>query len=464
MPLRSFLAREGLLVFSVCATLAVLLGFASAGSSDMWLAIAAGQSITTHGLPRIDHLTQWTQGKTWVDQQWLAQILIAKLFSLGGTRAVVLICDGFAAAAFAGAAATARNRGASSRATLWVAIAALAALAPFAGNPRTQSLSYLPFVTIVVLVSRDSRRPSRLILASLPLLVIWANLHGSVLLGALIVSVHGLLSVRKRTLGVALALIGAPWVCVLASPYAAHLPGYYLSTVASSNFSRYVQEWQPTHLSAITAAFYLLAAGALYLAGRCRREFTFSEGAILLVAGIAGAHAMRNIVWFALAALVLLPAPLTVITNGREYTLRLNRVGGLMGLAVAAAMVTVSAMNGDLGRGHYQTAAADTAYANASGEGRVFATEIYSDWLLVEHPTLTSRVAYDARLELLSAADVKSLSALISRGDDWRRLTNGYSTFVLDRRSNSELVAKLQSAAAARTIYEDKNTIVLTRN
>jgi hypothetical protein len=463
VPLRGFLAREGALIFSVCATLALLLGVATPGYSDTWLAIAAGQVITAHGLPHADNLAVWTHGTRWVDQQWLAQIVIAKLFRFGGIRAVAFVCDGMAATAFVVAAAAARRRGASSRTTLWVAMVALAALAPFAGNPRTQSLAYLPFVVLVVLVSRDSRKPSHVILVSLPLLVLWANLHGSVLLGALMVSVHGVLSLRRRPFRNSIPLIVAPWICVFASPYAIHLPAYYVSTIGSPNFARYVQEWQPAHLSPFTVAFYLLAGGALYLSGRCRRQLTPTEAALLVVTGVAGAHAIRNIIWFAYATLILLPPLLSAITKGREYPPRLSRLISLVGVAAAGTLIVLSAANAELGRGRYPTAAADAAYANAGKNGRVFTTERYADWLLVEHPDLAARIAYDARLELMSARELSSLAALISRGDAWQRLTNGYSTLVLDQRSNRKLVLKLQHAKGIHTLYRDANTIVLSR-
>jgi hypothetical protein len=93
----------------------------------------------------------------------------------------------------------------------------------------------------------------------------------------------------------------------------------------------------------------------------------------------------------------------------------------------------------------------------------VFTTERYADWLLVEHPDLAARIAYDARLELMSARELSSLAALISRGDAWQRLTNGYSTLVLDQRSNRKLVLKLQHAKGIHTLYRDANTIVLSR-
>ena len=42
---------------------------------DTWLTLVSGREIFEHGLPRVDSLTVWSRGSTWIDRQWLAQLL-----------------------------------------------------------------------------------------------------------------------------------------------------------------------------------------------------------------------------------------------------------------------------------------------------------------------------------------------------------------------------------------------------
>jgi len=106
-------------------------------------------------------------------------------------------------------------------------------------------------VDLEAVAGRDELRR---VLLVLPILVLWANVHGSVVLGALLTTVAGLLLVA-RTLrnsagaGNELLLRGAllaiaPCLCIFASPYGSSLFHYYGSTAFNSSFGRIVSEWQ----------------------------------------------------------------------------------------------------------------------------------------------------------------------------------------------------------------------------
>src|SRR5262249_13169458 len=147
----------------------------------------------------------------------------------------------------------------------------------------------------------------------LALLVLWANLHGSVVVGAALVSGYGLLelvgSLRRRQ-GLpprALVLFVAPWLCMFVSPYAASLPAYYREVLFSGGFGSYVTEWAPTTLTYWSVPFYLLVVGGLWLLGRSSRQVSAFEGFAFLGLTILGFDAARNCVWLALFALILLP-------------------------------------------------------------------------------------------------------------------------------------------------------------
>ena len=46
---------------------------------DSWIALVVGREVATNGLPHVDTLNDWTRGVEWVDQQWLAQLLLYEL-------------------------------------------------------------------------------------------------------------------------------------------------------------------------------------------------------------------------------------------------------------------------------------------------------------------------------------------------------------------------------------------------
>src|SRR5215467_3637846 len=142
---------------------------------------------------------------------------------------------------------------------------------------RPQSFAYPLFVGVLWLLLDDLELRSRRVFLVLPLLVLWANLHGSVIVGSALVSAYALIEIvqslwaRPRTVpGRSLLLLVTPWLCVLASPYATSLPHYY-RTIFSSGFGTYVTEWAPTTLNFQNAPVYLLALGGFWLLGRTGR-------------------------------------------------------------------------------------------------------------------------------------------------------------------------------------------------
>ena len=53
-------------------------------TQDSWLALIGGRDVAAHGIPHQDTLFVITHGARWIDQQWLAQLVIYDLYKAGG--------------------------------------------------------------------------------------------------------------------------------------------------------------------------------------------------------------------------------------------------------------------------------------------------------------------------------------------------------------------------------------------
>ncbi len=450
--------RESLLVVVVGAyTCGLLARLPDQLRQDGWLALVGGRFVAHAGLPSTDSLTAWSAGTRWVDQQWLGQLLFFRLFELGNLRLVMLTHVVLLGAALATAMAAARWRGGSARSVALVTTLALMTII-LSAQLRTQSFAYLLFVSVVWLLIADTRSPSRRVLLVLPLLIVWANLHGSVILAAGLVALRGVFLLRRRQRFLGSLLTFAPAVCLFASPYGLSLAGYYRATILNPSFSRIVTEWQRSTPSFMTAAFYVLAFVGMWLVGRHGGRITRFEKVALLVTAVGGMLALRNMIWFCLLAVIVLPTPLseTVAPYSAHERPRFKSAMAIAAcVALIGATVAVAAQPESwYTRKAYPEAAARAVATAAEHQpsAHVFADIRYADWLLWERPRLAGRVVYDARLELLGRGRLDQLYRWTNRASN--AALAGSQVLVLDPRDEPSGLDEL---------YQGKRVAVLVR-
>jgi hypothetical protein len=439
---------------------------------DTWLALSAGREVA-RGLPGEDTLTVWTAGARWIDQQWLGQLAWYGIASLGGVRLAALGGAVAIVAAIAALLATARRNGASPRAVAAAGCAAMAIVAPSTAV-RTQTLGYVLFALVLVLLLADARARSPRVLLVLPLLVLWANVHGSVLVGALLVMLAA--AVRAvpaafRSLPAALrlreaALLVAAPLCALATPYGPAIGSYYAGTLGNDGFATLVAEWQPTSFPG-DLPFFVAAFGAVWLLARHGSRLTAFERLAVPSLVLLGLVATRYVVWLGLLLAAVAPRLVDAAWSGRHDAPLRPRLNALLlaslGLALAASVAAAtSAPQTRLERDYPAAAAAAVRALDRDGEARVFATERFADWLLWTQPSLAGRLAYDARFELLKASQLRDVVRVKSRSGDWLRLLDGYDVVVLER--DLDPVAAALVARGATIAFRDDRVTVLSRS
>jgi hypothetical protein len=435
---------------------------------DSWSTLVGGREIANHGLPHRETLTVMAHGVRWIDQQWLAQILFYELFRAGGYRLILLVHVALIASAFGLALVAARHRGASPLSVFLVACTCFF-VAPWGWQLRAQSFAPLLFVGVFWLLIADGRAGSRRVFLVLPLLVVWANLHGSVALAAVLVALYGLVRVLDRKRGETakgLALIVLAPLAVLCSPYGLSLVHYYRELLINPPFRNLIVEWTAPTPRPITALFYFLAFATVWSVGRWGRKLSTFERLALLVTLASALSATRNIVWFGLAALVLLPVLLdetriSSAAGAHPAVRRALSLASLAGLAVTLAIVAAKPA------GWYDhlwpnNAGAAISTATRDPATRVFASDKYADWLLWRNPKLAGRVAFDIRFELNSRAQIRRLSNYFGRiGPNWQAAARGYQVIVLGRDADERVRLALRGDARIRQTYISPDLAVL---
>ena len=451
-------ARLGALL-PILAPVALLAGVLAGVSRqvivpDTWVALVSGREIAGHGLPHVEHLTVLAQGHGWVDQQWLAQLTLYALQQAGGLGVAIAVSNLAVVVAYALAARAAQERGATPAAILGFLILAFAA-APWGVQARTQALALPLFALVLGLVLRDpgARRASTLWV--LPVIGVWGNMHGSVVLGAALVSVYGAEAfVRDRRNFRAAALAVLAPVAVFASPYATGLPGYYATMLIHPPYGHDIVEWQRTTPSGITAIFFALAAVTLALLVLRRRRVSLIDWLLLGLTFATALSAVRLIPWFALAALAI-ASPLVSVKPGRRFH---GKAADALACVAVAGIIAAAAWTGTHSYVGSTDARTLTAVRSAARGGDVFADLMLADWLLWEIPELRGRVAYDGRPEILTRQQFKGVIAVARRTPGWRAQVRGYDVLVIPRPRHHRLDLK-----GWRRVSTDENVVVYRR-
>ena len=180
--LREFIPSWPLIVGLVFFVRALAQPMALLNDPDTYLHIAAGRWMLAHtALPVHDPFSHTFAGAVWVPHEWLAEVILAATYDLAGWSGLVLLT----AAAFAVSGALLIRfllRWAEPFSAL-IAVALGAALVQghLLARPHLLALPLLVVWSGALFTARDtgSGPPFRL----LPVIVLWANLHGSFMFG-----------------------------------------------------------------------------------------------------------------------------------------------------------------------------------------------------------------------------------------------------------------------------------------
>jgi hypothetical protein len=451
-------------------------------NQDGWLALVGGRSVALHGIPHHDTLNVLTHGVRWVDQQWLAQLAIYELDRVGGLALYSLVDSALMLVALGMAIVASRKLGGIERHALWVLPVAGLLYVSGGLQIRTQGLVYPLFVATLWLLCSAVRAPaSRRVYWVFPLLIVWGNLHGSAALGAGIAMTYGATlliedaraagwrrpwsHLRGRTIAF---LIGSP-LCLLVNPYGIGVVRYYDVTLLNPTFNKVVSEWKPvTSLTVLAVPFFGLLFATIWLLGRSGSRTRLFDHVTLMILAIGAIFAIRNVTWFGLAALMLLPGAISGTLRPLRAPDRRPTINVLLAttalVILVGAMIAVAVKPASWFERQYDQRAVKTVSAALARDPgiRIFADVRYSDWLLWHDPALAGHLAYDTRFELLTSKQILALADLTQLPAPHQRdILTGYGLLVLDP-LNQPATKILLGRPSVHVILNGKRVVIAT--
>jgi hypothetical protein len=461
---------------------------------DFWWHVRVGQLILEQGQVPWTQLFSWSipDDTPFIYTAWLAEVLFFVIYRLGGLDLIHFTRNVLVIATFALVGIEAHRRSGSWKlAGLAVALAGMMAMGNLVVRP--QDWAWVPFVIFAAILGRYADGQLRPIwLVALPLLMLfWTNVHGSFVLGAVLVG-GGVVGEALRILlrqadalswrklqWLALAGFGTVLVTVI-NPYGLALHSWVLKVMGDAPSARFGPEWQaPTPSGVVYGTFYLSILLLLVAFATARRRPSPTD--LLLLCGFLwlAFSGRRYVMWFAILAMPILAQALARPGNSpARPQAGAPLFNGILAALIAMPLVLVQPWfirSLPLGEDYaeqvhappapplltVQTPIAATEYLRASPGGRLFSDLGYASYLIWALPG--QRVFVDTRVELYSLTQWEDYFAINEdRGAIELLERYGADRVMLKLADQDGLAKALAQAPGWRREYADTWTEVWT--
>ena len=381
-----------IVVIGVCAVLVRSATHAGL-SGDVFYQVAEGRwMLAHHAVVSHDVFSYTVLGRPWLSEEWGFALLLAWMVAHVGAVSYWLVSAGACCGALLVSVARWREIGSGWLWTAALSILAGAAMYDFV-SPRPQDLSYLFFAVLLLVLTLARGRPVWLV-AVPPLLLVWANLHGSFLLGlavlvlelvvSLLPSLPGRLTSHKLPAKVMAVTVVGALCATLVNPHGPGLLSYSYHVSSSSELTSFIAEWQSPDFHSLFLLAVIVGPLLLLLALLVFTETTFALDDVALgcVMFVATLHAARFMPYFVLAMCSVLSRWSPVKHETIRPTLLTMPVAAIACLVLLVGPHT-AAGTPEKGGGTMSTPVAATNFLRHQ-TGRVFTTYWWSDYMIYQ--------------------------------------------------------------------------------
>jgi hypothetical protein len=455
------------LLFTIAARIPV--------DTDTWWHLRSGQTILqSHSVPFVDSFSFTKAGQPWIDQNWLAQIVLYGCYALAGSVGLALFTATLATVGMAFIFATCRGsvyiRGI-------VAILSAATAAVF-WSARPQMFSFVLSAVVLYLIyayKRDPARHRRHLWLLPPIMVLWVNLHSGFAIGFIFLACAIVGEVLNNLMpGSAAAsaasdarptvllgpLLLVSGVCVLAllfNPYTYQMLLYPFQTAGIGTLQQSIQEWaSPNFHGRESWPFLILLFGTLAAVGFSKRGWDWTDLALVSVSAVLALVWQRNFAVFALAAApalcdhigtilqnMRLELPATPPPQGARRGVNWSILVGLGLVALFKINVTLNPSTIAQAQHDYLPAEAAAYLQSAAPPGPLFNSYNWGGYLMFKAPNYP--VFVDGRTDLYGSAFL----------DQWRSALDGVGWQAVFAQWNIRLVVIERDSALATILRHE---------
>lgn len=468
----------------------------TATDPDLFWHLATGRLIrATHHVPRTDPFSSTAHGRRWIAHEWLTEVVMSLLHSLGGWTLLVAVWSVVITAAWLVVRTAARRDGASPlAASLVTGLAALASVHTWGQRP--QMLSLLLTAVFVLLIRSARAGSNRLLWWCAALLPLWANLHGGYIFGTALLglaaggaTVDALLARRRGLPPPSTSFVRTAWAATvvgalgtLCTPNGWDGFVYPFTYLGDNASTRYVAEWfAPDFTRPQYWPFAVLLVVVTVAIWRARRTITLTDAGTALAFAFLGLQSVRNITLFGVVTTPWVAAALTGARPGARLGTRRPRTGDDLSAAaahrariaigtlvvlgwsaVAGPNLRPSASTADQRR-MYPVDAAVWMADRPLRSGCIFNEYDFGGWLIWKLPETQQPVYVDGRPDMYGDAFMDHYVSIWRLRPGWKARLAHDGVQAVVASPGSAIVRALRRDRGWRTVYEDRTAVILDR-
>ena len=278
---------------------------------DFWWHLKAGEVIaTTESIPHVDAFSFTAEGRPFLLQNWLGELVYYWTYRTGGFPLLVFLGTCLTVAAFLLMYKLCLN---ATRHRRIVALVGFVACLANYGFLRPQTYSFLLFAAFYLVLSqyRERRRDQLWILPILTAL--WVNLHGAFVIGLGLLVLYLACEALRRlidpyrtdALSVSelkklLLVLGLCCLMTLLNPEGYRIYDYVRAVILDAGSQQLVAEWQPPRVFDLLGFlfFYCPFFLAIFTFIQARVKPDLTEIVLFFFFAALGLSAIRNAAWF----------------------------------------------------------------------------------------------------------------------------------------------------------------------
>jgi hypothetical protein len=457
-----------------------LLGMAARNVTDpdVWWHLKTGQYIAEHkAVPHADPFSYTRAGQPWVAHEWLTELLLYEVQRVAGWGGLIVIFAVVLCAAFF--LLYLRCGPAPYVAGLATLLAAWATAPVWGVRPQVVSLL---LTSLWLLILERSESNSKLLWWTLPLTLLWVNLHAGFALGLALSALFLAGEWMERALGwsspqsgrrlkTAALILVCNVLLVPLNPSGVRMFWYPIETLRSVAMQNYIAEWaSPNFHRAEYWPCLLVVLGTFATLSWSSLKVRPRDVLLLVVTLYAGLCSIRMI-----PLLVLIAIPLIAERLG-NWPLRnsgtRHRHGEIRMVSHGVIVLAMTAFTGihiaqviqrqPQAEAHDFPVGAVTFLATHAVPGAIFNHYDWGGYLIWRlYPSIP--VFIDGRADLYEKQLLDQFADTYQFRDDWQHTLQRWSVGTVLVPMDSALTTGLRTAPGWAVAYEDAQAVVLTR-